>query len=524
MADRTIRTLIQLGVVLAVFAALPYKLFELDRYFVPKELVLHAAALLIAILLFARRRSLSFDFADGLLGLFLVWSAASALFATNYWLAQRALGVSVSGAIVFWGARSVAARGSYRPILVAAAIAAVCAAAISLAQAYGVDTEYFSTNRAPGGTFGNRNFVAHIAVIGLPSLVWCVVTARRSFGAFLGSLGATVVAAALVLSRSRAAWLAVAACVVVLLLPMLASIKYWRGGKVGGRFTRLVLAAVIGAMIAIVLPNRLNWNSESPYLDTARSVVDYKKGSGRGRLAQYQNSLWMSAANPVFGVGPGNWPVEYVRFAPSNDRSLADDGMTANPWPSSDWIAFISERGIVPTVALLGVFAVLFYGSLRRWSELKSGDDVLAQLVLAGTIVATMVVSAFDVVLLLGAPAFLVWSVIGATSGIRHEGREAKLSPRSWGLTATCLLILALVSTARSATQTVSMMTVGRGGMMAGWVNGEEWDPGSYRINLKLADLYYRRGRCATAREYARRAESLFPHAPAPKRILNGCG
>jgi O-antigen ligase len=524
MADRTIRTLIQLAVILAVVVALPYKVFELDRYFVPKELVLHAAALMIAVLLLARRRSLSFDVADGLLALFLLWSAASALFATNHWLAQRALGVSVSGAIVFWGARSVAERGSYRPILIAAAIATVCATAFSLAQAYGLESEYFSTNRAPGGTFGNRNFVAHIAVIGLPSLVWCTVTARRSFGALLGSLGAALVAAALVLSRSRAAWLAVTACAVILFVPMLASRKYWSGAKVGGRFARLLLAAAICGMAAIVLPNRLNWSSESPYLDTARGVVDYKKGSGRGRLAQYENSLRMAASNPAFGVGPGNWPVEYVEFAPSSDRSLAEDGMTANPWPSSDWVAFISERGIVPTGALLGVFAVLFYGSLRRWSELESGDAVLAQLVLAGTIVATMVVSAFDVVLLLGAPSLLVWSVIGATSGIRHEGREAKLSPRAWGFAAAGLLIVALLSTARTTAQTVSMITVGRGGMTAGWVNGAELDPGSYRINLRVADLYYRRGHCGTARGYARRAEGLFPHASAPRRILNGCG
>jgi len=518
-----IRTLLQLGVVLAVVVALPYKLFELDRYFVPKELVLHIVALIIAVLLLARRRSLSFDLADALLALFLLWSGASALFATNYWLAQRALGVTVSGAIIFWGARSIADRGFYRPILVAAAFAAVCAAALSLAQAYGVETEYFSANRVPGGTFGNRNFVAHIAVIGLPSLVWCTVTARRPFGALLGSLGAAVLAGALVLSRSRAAWLAVAACVVILFVPMLASIKYWRGAKVGGRFARLSLAAVIGGMVAIVLPNRLNWNSESPYLDTARGVVDYTKGSGRGRLAQYQNSLRMAVVNPLLGVGPGNWPVEYVEFAPSNDRSLAEDGMTANPWPSSDWMAFISERGLVPTFALLGVFAVLFYGSIRRWSELETGDAVLAQLVLAGTIVATMVVSAFDVVLLLGAPSFLVWSVLGATSGIRHQGREAKLSPRAWGFAATGMILIALLSTARSATQIVSMMTVGRGGMTAGWVTGAAWDPGSYRINLRVADLYARRGRCSVALAYARRAAGLFPHAPAAKRIANSC-
>ncbi|HMG71231.1 MAG TPA: hypothetical protein VK544_08970, partial [Gemmatimonadaceae bacterium] len=290
MTDRIIRLAIQAGLILVVVAALPYKLFELDRYFVPKELVLHAAALIVALMLLVRRRSLSFDRVDGLIAFFLLWSVGSAIFATNHWVAQRSVGISISGAIIFWGARSVAERGSYRPILVAAAIAAVCAAALSLAQAYGLDTEYFSANRAPGGTFGNRNFVAHMAVIGLPSLVWCTLTARRPLGALLGSLGGGVLGLALVLSRSRAAWLAVAACAVVLIVPLVASMKYWRDARIGGRLARLTLATAVGGMIAVALPNTLNWNSESPYLDSARGVVDYKSGSGRGRLAQYQNS------------------------------------------------------------------------------------------------------------------------------------------------------------------------------------------------------------------------------------------
>jgi len=528
MADRAIRFLLQAGVILVVVVALPYKIFELDRYFVPKELVLNVAALLVAIMLLTKLRSLSFDIVDGLLALFLLWSAASSVFATNYWLAQRSLGVSVAGVVIFWGARSVAERGWYRPVLVAAAVASVCAAALALAQAYGLEIEYFSANRAPGGTFGNRNFVAHMAAIGLPALVWSTVTARRPFGALLGSLGAAVLAAALVLSRSRAAWLAVAASVIVLLVPMLASRRYWRGGKIGGRFARLSLAAVIGALAAIVLPNTLNWNSESPYLDSARAVVDYKKGSGRGRVDQYRNSLGMAVANPLFGVGPGNWPVEYVGFAPPEDRSIADNGMTANPWPSSDWVAFVSERGFVPTLALLSAFTLLFFGALRRWSALQDPDAVLAQCVLAGTIVATMVVSAFDVVLLLAAPSFLVWSVLGATSGIRatggeRRGREVMVSRKALSLAAVGIMLVVLASAARSATQTVAMSLVGRGGMTAGWVAGAMWDPGSYRMNLRVAELYSRRGRCSFARGYARRAVSLFPHAPEARRIRRSC-
>lgn len=523
MADRFIRLAIQVGVIAAVVVALPYKVFELDRYFVPKELVLHVAALIIALVLVARRRTLSFDVVDGLLAFFLLWSVASALFATNHWVAQRSVAISVSSAIVFWGARSVAARGSYRPILIAAAIAAVIAAALSLAQAYGLETEYFSANRAPGGTFGNRNFVAHMAVIGLPSLVWCTVTARRPFGALLGSLGGAILGAALVLSRSRAAWLAVAACVVLLFIPMIASMKYWRESQIGGRFARLALAAAIGGMAAIALPNTLNWNSDSPYLDSARAMVDYKSGSGRGRVAQYQNSLRMAVSNPVFGVGPGNWPVEYVRYAPSNDRSLADDGMTANPWPSSDWVAFVSERGFIPAAALLSAFIILFFSALRRWGELENPDAVLAQCVLAGTVVATMVVSAFDVVLVLAAPSFLVWSVLGATSGIRRNSREVNVSTRTLGISALVLMLLTLVSVARSLTQTVAMMDVGRGAYTAGWVTGAMWDPGSFRINLRVAELYSRRGHCSVARGYARQAVSLFPHSPQAKRIQRSC-
>ena len=523
MANRAAKVLLGLAVVAVVFAALPWKPFELDRYFVPKELVLNAGALTIATMLFIPRRTISYDFADALLALFLVWSAASAVFATNYWLAQRALGLSVASAVVFWGARKIGATGSYRLLIGAVAAATVCAALTALVQAYGLDSDYFSLNRAPGGTFGNRNSVAHVAAIGLPALAWSTVTARRSIGAMLGSLGGAVVAAALVLSRSRAAWLAVAATAIVLALPLLASRKYWNTASVGGRFARLVLAVAIGGILATVLPNHLNWKSDSPYLDSARGMINYSKGSGRGRVTQYQHTLSMAAANPVFGVGPGNWPVRYIRFAPRNDRSIADDGMTANPWPSSDWVAYVSERGLVAALALLGVFAVLFFGAFRGWSDLPDHDAVLVRLVLAGTIVAALVVSAFDAVLLLAAPALLIWTIAGAASGTRRPGRTVTPSGSAWALIAAATMLIVIASLTRSVTQTMAMSSVGTGGHTAGWLRGAALDPGSYRINLKVAQLEARRGRCGLAHEYAQRAADLFPNAPAPKRVLRGC-
>src|SRR5438105_5310424 len=82
--SRGITVLLQIALVAVVLAVLPFKLFELDRYFVPKELVLHVAALGAAIFLLPRGRSLTLDAADLLLAFFLMWSIVSGLFATNY--------------------------------------------------------------------------------------------------------------------------------------------------------------------------------------------------------------------------------------------------------------------------------------------------------------------------------------------------------------------------------------------------------------------------------------------------------
>jgi hypothetical protein len=84
-------------------------------------------------------------------------------------------------------------------------------------------------------------------------------------------------------------------------------------------------------------------------------------------------------------------------------------------------------------------------------------------------------------------------------------------------------LLIVVASLTRSVTQTMAMSSVGTGGHTAGWMRGAALDPGSYRINLKVAQLNARRGRCVLAREYAQKAGDLFPNAPAPKRVLRGC-
>src|SRR4051812_24013678 len=103
--DRIALHVLQLGAVAVVLLALPYKAFDLDRYFVPKELALHAAAGIAAVVLVSRRKRFTLSAVDLLLAGFLLLSLVSALLATNIWAAQRALAISMSGVGLFWCAQ-----------------------------------------------------------------------------------------------------------------------------------------------------------------------------------------------------------------------------------------------------------------------------------------------------------------------------------------------------------------------------------------------------------------------------------
>src|SRR5215210_2451712 len=138
LADRLALLIIQLGAFAIVLAAVPYKLFELDRHLVPKELTLHIVAFSAGVLCLAGRKRLELSRVDTFLVGWLAWSLLSALFATNWWMAGRYLAISISGVTLFWTARALAAAGLARPLLGSLAAAVVVGAVTALLQAYGV--------------------------------------------------------------------------------------------------------------------------------------------------------------------------------------------------------------------------------------------------------------------------------------------------------------------------------------------------------------------------------------------------
>jgi O-antigen ligase len=503
----------QLGALAIVVAVGTMYVFELDRFFIPKELVLHLTAVIAG---YAAMR-MPMTRVDRLLALFLLLSAISSIFATNPWLAMRALAISVSGVVIFWASRSLRERGLARPLLTTLAFAVVLCAITSLLQTYGVELTIFSENRAPGGTLGNRNFVAHIAAFGLPLVL---LAALRGRSVFPGAIGATMVTASLVLTRSRAAWLAFAAVLVVFFIALLASPALRRDRRTWRRLVLIALIIGAGVAGALLIPNRLQWRSDNPYLETVKRVADYQEGSGHGRLVQYEQSLRMALRHPLLGVGPGNWAVEYPEHAARHDPSLSDSegGTTSNPWPSSDWVAVIAERGPIAGVVLALAFLGMFIGAVKQIRAAMDVEEGLLAATLLGVITGAGVTGMFDAVLLLAVPTFLVWAALGALYVPIADVPAVAVPARR--VIPIVLVIVAGLGAVRSAMQLTAMQIYATRGDRASLVRAAQIDPGNYRLRLRLARSGRRQQRC----EHARAAHALYPNADAARAASRGCG
>ena len=188
--------------------------------------------------------------------------------------------------------------------------------------------------------------------------------------------------------------------------------------------------------------------------------------------------------------------------------------MTANPWPSSDWFACISERGIAAFVLLALAFFGLTASGLRQLRRAIDAQEALTAVALLGVIAGAAVAGTFDAVLLLAVPSFLVWLALGAL-WIPEEASPRPLARFAF----IAVLLLSIAGVVRSTSQIVAMEIFATHSDRASLIRATHIDPGNYRLQMRLARMGGH-ARC----EHARAAHALFPTALAAAAEARGCG
>src|SRR6185437_14036422 len=133
--------------------------------------------------------------------------------------------------------------------------------------------------------------------------------------------------------------------------------------------------------------------------------------------------------------------------------------MTSNPWPSSDWMADLAERGAPAAACLAVVFIGFCVTGLMAMSPRANADEFANGLVLVATTLIVVVTGAFDALLLLPAPALIVWGLLGAL-----------------GL----VFVFGVAAAGRSAAEAAAMQLVERDGRPSAIERAASLDPASY--------------------------------------------
>jgi hypothetical protein len=515
--------IVGLGLVATVLVMVPGAALENERHDLPKELLVHLVALCAAGAALAHARRVRLAGEDVSLALFLALGLVSAAAAAvNPWMAARSSALACSAAAVFWAARGAGGRGRRRLLALAAAAVAVAAVA-ALLEAYGVVEGLSTANRAPGGTLGHRNRMAHLLVLGLPLLAVQVAGARGQARLLAWSAGLAAVGAALALSRSRAAWVATAAAVAAALLAAALAGPAARRALPARRLGLSALALLLGAGLAVAVPNRLSWHSRTPYRDSLATLVDHREGSGRGRVIQYANTLKMAADHPLLGVGPGNWRVRYPSYATPGDPSYTPtERLPTGRYPQGDWVALLAERGAAAALAAALAGAILL---LRSAAAVRRGRGPRAFRAGAAlcTGAALAVLGAFDAVLMTPAAALLAAVALGALAPRAADARRLPLPRAAWGMTATAAAAVLCGAVLLGGVQLRAATLYGSSPAVENLARAVRVNPGDYYAQLRLGEGLAERGQCAEALPPLRAASRLYPTAPLPERLRRRC-
>jgi O-antigen ligase len=418
-------------------------------------------------------------------------------------------------------------------VLEAIAIAAAVVAATGLLQHVEWMPLGIPVISKPGSTFGNRNLAAEAIAMALPLGVGAAARCRpRALRTALWtSLALQIVY--LAVTRTRGAWLG-AACGLGASL-WLARIRLsWSSVAVA------IGVALVAAMAA-TLPGRFNPRDAGDskryegVVEVLQESVDAQSTAVRTRLGLWRRTLSMVREGPLVGVGPGNWPVVFPRYA---EPGATQDGVlspTVVPRQAhNDLLERAAETGMVGLAAfLLWVGAV--GASVRRSLQTADADGRACIAAAAGALVALGVMSLSSFPLEMPGTLCLAGLALGVVA-VDVQGRTERRKGRAGGGVVVVLGGVLVACAALRAERSVrGSWWVGRAERsiradrgsagaeqgLAALKHALEAAPNDFTARLLTARLLLRAGRPAASVHAAEQVHALEPYSPNAWAVLS---
>lgn len=288
----------------------------------------------------------------------------------------------------------------------------------SLAQAAGWDLSGWSTKFTGRSfsTLGNPVFWAGYLLVLFPLAVRKVLGAVGVSRA-AWSLGVLLLAASLLVTQTRAAWIGVAVQGMVLAV--------WIG-----RRKRWVLAGLFLIVLAatVAVPE---WRAR------VRSMSDPASLDAQGRYFMWEAAVRMWRERPLLGVGPSGYAAEYPRVQSSLLGERPDRPAWRARHAHNEALELLGERGTAGAVAggLFALFLVFLWSRRARGEDADASHAAAVLAVFAGLGVYAVFHFPFSIV-----PIACAAAIVANPSWKDDRGRSSNLDARAARIAAAVLL------------------------------------------------------------------------------------
>lgn len=168
--------------------------------------------------------------------------------------------------------------------------------------------------------------------------------------------------AALFFSYSRAAWISIAAAIIVWVIILL---------KI--RFKYILIGVIILVSGLLTFQNQILEVLERNRQDSSADFVEHVQSmynitsdaSNLERINRWQAGIRMFQDRPVFGWGPGTYQFVYAPFQRSREKTVISTNLGDMGNAHSEYIGPLSEQGLPGLISVILIVAVAFYTALK---------------------------------------------------------------------------------------------------------------------------------------------------------------
>lgn len=317
----------------------------------------------------------------------------------------------------------------------------------------------FGESTRAAGPFGNPQLLASFLMVLLPIVTVVALSEKKAGRQLAAQVAAVLMAACLLLTQTRSAWLGTAMGLVVLAsLAIYVGVRSQRHG-LAARKHELVLPVMLLVAVGVFL---VLWPQTSTFLNRATSLANARTDTTwQWRQDAARDALGMFRAHPLSGVGIGMYPIAKnggLMLRPS----LSDD-------PHNLWLKLLAEMGLPGLLLMVATIASFLFVGLRRAVGMDPG---IRRSLLLGSIASVV---AFSVDALsnpswsLAQTSMFFWLVMGLGVGAlrpfvrqREQAVQSVLAPRFMrpvGVLASLALAVFVLPSALQAVTNTSYLT-----------------------------------------------------------------